>query len=165
MPAQPDSATVLVTLMGQFVGFIITVAITVSVAAIAYRQLVTARRKLNLDLFDRRMQVYRIVRDFLNHCQAVGTNFDKEEVQKFWRETDEVEFLFGTEVAKFVENIKDALLDVSYKQSQFRNYPESELRTKLEIAATQSVFPLYEAREHLKSVFSPYLSFAEIKSV
>jgi hypothetical protein len=84
-PAVPDWFTV-----SQPIALL---AIAILGAAIAYRQWRTARDKLRLDLFDRRMAVYSAAKTFLN--VALIRRPETRDLLAFSRAKDEAMFLFG----------------------------------------------------------------------
>jgi hypothetical protein len=83
---------------------LLTPAIALFIAVVAWFQWTTARDKLRLDLFDRRYAVYEVARKFVQQILANG-NVTHEQMN---------EFTWGTRTAKFVfdEDVEDYLLEL-----------------------------------------------------
>jgi hypothetical protein len=86
-----------------------TVFIALIVAFISALQWITARQKVVLDLFDKRFAVYEdLIRAFPMHGRESPTI---EDFANFTRAANRAQFLFGPEVAKFLQ---ERLGDLSY---------------------------------------------------
>jgi hypothetical protein len=77
---------------------IITVSIAVAVAMIGYFQLRTAQQQVALDLFDRRIETYSILREIVAAVHVSSNAATTENEFKFLRAVDRAEFLFGQEI-------------------------------------------------------------------
>ena len=71
-------------------------------AWVAFQQMVIARRKLNLDLFDRRFTIYLATEAFFISClnHEGGT---EEDTSRFYNATRAAPFLFDDEIVGFLE--------------------------------------------------------------
>jgi hypothetical protein len=65
---------------------------------IAYKQVRIAAAKLNLDLYERRFEVYKVARGFLAHFM-VNADFTGKEIGDFRVDVADAEFLFNDEVS------------------------------------------------------------------
>ncbi len=131
--------------------------------AIAYRQWKTAHDKLRLDLFEKRYAVYSELRSVLATTLQQGT-ISYEEVMTFYRNFRGAEFLFGDEIEKYLEQIKDSLIKVSYLVEQIsgdQNLPnrEAQINEAYQIKASLEKELMSTAR----SKFKKYLSFGHLK--
>ncbi|MFM2433082.1 MAG: hypothetical protein RLZZ511_4296 [Cyanobacteriota bacterium] len=63
------------------------------------------RRKLTLEVYDRKIKTYQITRSFVSHVMAEGTVKDIQTLLKFASDTDEAIFLFDREVADYLQEI------------------------------------------------------------
>lgn len=68
---------------------------------IAYRQMQTARDKLKLDLFDRRMAVYEAVRDAIG-AAVTNAKLTQQQEFDFLMGTRSARWLFGEDVAEYI---------------------------------------------------------------
>jgi hypothetical protein len=100
---------------------------------IAYQQWRTNSRRVKLDLFDRRFRVFDATRNLLGSWYTVGLN--DEEYLKFLRETAEADFLFGSEVKEYRDEIYQRVQRWSFANQELKRAMESagpvEKRTKL----------------------------------
>ncbi len=79
-----------------------TVVVAFVAVVIAYRQYKIARGKLNLDLFDKRYKVYKATTDMLALISQ-GEKALSGPLGDFKEKTVEARFLFGSEVAGFMD--------------------------------------------------------------
>jgi hypothetical protein len=73
----------------------------------AYQQWRTAREKVLLDLFDKRFAVYEELRTVVSGYPQHG--IDEDAYARFLTGTSRAQFLFGPEITKFLEEIKEDL--------------------------------------------------------
>jgi hypothetical protein len=81
---------------------LLTPAIAIVVGLIAWRQWRTARERLKLDLFDRRLPIYEQTRDILARRLTLG-QLDSEEITKFAINTRVSRWLFNSAIADYLE--------------------------------------------------------------
>ena len=72
---------------------------------IGWRQHVTARDKLRLDLYDRRVAVYKALMSSVSKITAVA-RADLQDVQEIGATVAQARFLFGTDVLSFGEQLR-----------------------------------------------------------
>lgn len=82
----------------------LTALIALIVAFISALQWITARQKVVLDLFDKRFAVYDELREVVDGHGQSGLTM--EALAKFTRAANRAQFLFGLEVASFLEEIR-----------------------------------------------------------
>lgn len=104
-----DAAPLAVThpvavLLVQIVQALLTPVIALTTVYIAYQQLVTNRQKLTFDKYDRRVRIYEQVTAII---RRVTGNFkpDVEDFMKFRAATAEADFLYGPEIAAYLDEI------------------------------------------------------------
>lgn len=73
-------------------------------ASIAYRQWVTARNKLKLDFFDRRMHIYKNAVDLINEYSKAEPA-DWKRVGELSNALVPARFIFDTEVSQYLEQL------------------------------------------------------------
>jgi len=92
------------------------------------------RLPLSLEVYDRRIQIYRIVRDFLVEILARAT-ISEEHLQKFAKGTDEVIFLFDKDLAEYLLELYQKARSLRYKNERlmdkYGRLPIGEERSKL----------------------------------
>jgi len=99
-------------------------------SAIAYRQWQTAKAKVALDLFDKRLEAYEAVADAVHEIIQVGPgNIDVRITRRYAAGLSKAKFLFGPEVYKFLDEIWLAILKLkSNSDRQERNQSEQKLK-------------------------------------
>ena len=137
-------------LVGLFVGFI------------ALQQWRLARRKLQLDLFDRRYKVYDATKKFLSVI-LIKADFQDAQLFEFYGGTSDAEFLFDKDIVEYLAEIRKRALDMRLHQQLFTPLPVGEERSRHVEANSNQLLWLTEQLTAMKTVFSPYLSFAKIK--
>ncbi len=92
------------------------------------------RLPLSLEVYDRRIQIYRIVKDFLVEILARAT-ISEEHLQKFAKGTDEVIFLFDKDLAEYLLELYQKARSLRYKNEKLMDkygwLPVGEERSKL----------------------------------
>jgi hypothetical protein len=117
--------------------------------------------KLRLDLFDRRYKIYETTRKFLARMPA-ETRFDQSHFLAFRADIADAEFLFGSDVLDYLEQLRTLALNVRTHQAlQARSQNEDELSERVK-AENQEFALLDEQLTNLTNVFSRYLGFAHI---
>ncbi len=136
-------------------------AITAStVAWIAYQQHETARAKLRLDLFDRRMKVYEAVIALLRH---VFQNADAklEEIYRFTQDTSNAPFLFGPEIETYLELLRKNAVRVRTLRSRLSEsgLGVGEERNKVVEEDSKLLIWFGDQFDVAQKTFTPYLDF------
>lgn len=100
----------------------LTPVIAVAMVYIAYQQWRTNRSRLAHELYDRRLGVFRAVKDFYGEIGTAGTA-KYEMVMKFNAATAEAEFLFGDEIREHIEELYKKGIHLASLQEKM--YPSS----------------------------------------
>ena len=109
---------------------LLTPLIGVLVAYVAFQQWRTARNRLKLDLFDRRLAVYQQARDFLVKQMALG-HLESTEIAEFAIKTRVSRWLFNPSLADYLEReVAKAAMDVSDLESQLEAITSQPDRAK-----------------------------------
>jgi hypothetical protein len=82
----------------------LTLVIAIIAVMISWRQHKTNAGKVKLDLFDRRFRVFDAVRKLIGVVLRNG-GAPPEELQEFYLETLEADFLFGTDIRSYLNEI------------------------------------------------------------
>jgi hypothetical protein len=96
---------------------------------IAYRQWRTARDRLKLDLFDRRLPIYEQTRDLLARRMALG-QLDNNEITEFAIKTRVSRWLFDQILADYLEEIVGKLLEISNLNSELETLTDKAERDR-----------------------------------
>jgi hypothetical protein len=93
----------------QALGPTIVAVVAVLIAStIQYRQWATARDKLKLDLFDKRLAHYMRMRALIDHALSVNerSEYDFQFVRDHYRFLGETAFLFGSDIKHLSEGLR-----------------------------------------------------------
>ncbi|WP_166246566.1 hypothetical protein [Paenibacillus turpanensis] len=129
--------------MNHYLG-IVTTIIAIIGAFIAYQQHKVNKHKLRLDLYERRLNVYRSVMVFLTTVLQ-NAEVTPDNITNYFISTSEACFLFDKEVKVAIDKIYDNAL-------KFRKTEDSEL-----------LLWFTDQYTNVNQVFSKYLSFKDIK--
>jgi hypothetical protein len=130
----------------------------VIIAALQWR---VARNKLRLDLFDRRYKLYDAARKFLS-LSLRETKVELPPLAEFNVGVADAEFLFGSDVLKYLEQLRKNALHLRTTQSlqsHSRTNDEIKKRVKTE---DEDIKRLISQLDELTKVFSRYLGFADV---
>jgi hypothetical protein len=150
-------------LLIQILQALLTPAIGLFAAFIAWQQWKTNKQKLRLDKYERRMRVYEEVKKILSIVlrDAGGTTDD---LLRFRTSVSDADFLFGPEVPKYLDQIYERGLKLWGCNEQYRNRDErppdydhkklvSEMHVELRWLVNQF--------EPAKVMFKKYLDLSE----
>jgi len=157
VPLLPKDASWLLVLQAA-----IPAAIAFGVAIVAWRQLVTARAKLNLDLFEKRMPIYSKTRETLVALSNCTGCAPWELLNEFEELIPRASLLFGSDMRDYMREIHKRAYqyDARVRSSQvgpLYNTPEF----MQEISDHRSWFA--EQAGHVHEKFAPFLSFEKWK--
>ena len=93
-------------------------------AYIAYQQWQTNRRKLELDLYDRRLRLYQATTKYIS---MVLTDLKPklEDLSEFRRATAEADFLFGPDIRAYLDELFEHGVELRKWAEQYRDYTQS----------------------------------------
>ena len=83
---------------------LLTPVIAVIAVYIAYQQWQTNRRRLELDLYERRLHVYQAVSQFI-YKVLTGFSPELQDISDLRRNTFEADFLFGADIRDYVRSL------------------------------------------------------------
>ncbi|MGB5324469.1 MAG: hypothetical protein WBN40_03460 [Pseudomonadales bacterium] len=139
---------------------VLTTLIAALVAFISYQQYRINKRKLRLDLFDRRYKVYEATRVFIIQFLESG-RIEQQMLHDFWLGTSDAKFLFKDEIVEYIDLINRKANELRLKQRQMQRsdsdsqLPDQalDLDTWLESQISEGV---------LTDKFAPYLRFQDL---
>lgn len=123
------------------------IAAAVAAAYFARKQWLTARDKLRLELYEKRLAAYQACRKAINDAFRTDGRLSQDDFLIFKNILAEHEFLFGTEILDFFEDVKFSILEIHVKDANElgdKSIPFSDL----EILSN-----------HMRLLFGPYLTF------
>ena len=95
----------------------LTPVIAIVALYIAWCQHQTAQGKLKLDLYDRRFKVYRGLMDLLA-AVVRDAKVSRDELAKYYVETNERQFLFDEDIVHFMTQVRDKAIDLHRVNNQ-----------------------------------------------
>ena len=139
----------------------LTPMIAVVTVYIAWQQWRLNERKLNLDLYDRRLKVYEEVKQILSLIlRDAKASYD--DLLKFYRAVSEADFLFGPEIQQYIDEIYEHGVQLEYWNKEYRDYtqqiPEGYDHKKVCDGMHSELMWLTHQFEPAKQKFKKYLS-------
>lgn len=128
-------------------------------AKIARQQADTARTKLQLDLFDRRLVIYNAVMSAWRRVVTKG-DFPSEQIDPYLLGTNGARWLFEDEVAKYVdETFLGMLIELEFANAGLLGARGSgaDVQTKAADTRAKRFNEIAEQHRVIDQLFSPYL--------
>ena len=141
---------------------LVAVAVAIPTVFIAFRQYFLAKAKVKLDLFERRMAVYRTVYDgFVRVPNVERGDYDDLEWDAVEGALKDGRFLFGTDIREYIEEMlnKWGQLGTIHRNKKADNGQISAEDRQRERVLTH--WFLNEASNGIYDRFGKYLSFEE----
>ena len=139
----------------------LTPMIAVITVYIAWQQWRLNERKLNLELYDRRLKVYGEVKQILSIILR-DAKASYEDLGKFYGAASEADFLFGPEIQNYIEEIYQHGVQLQSWNSQYCDYtkpiPEGYDHKKVCDGMHSELMWLTHQFEPAKQKFKNYLS-------
>jgi hypothetical protein len=143
-----------------YLSAMLTPLIAIIVAFIAFRQWRTARNRLKLDLFDRRLSVYTAARTFVANIVIDG-GVSRDATFKFLSEMREAKWLFSKEIeAYLLAEIYRKAVGVMTYQSALEGMDVGEQRTATVHQQSEIMQHLEAQLDVMDGKFSPFLKLA-----
>lgn len=142
---------------------LLTPVIAIVATYIAWQQWKTNQQKLILDRYDRRLKVYEEVRQILSVILRDGkASFD--DLMKFRRAVSEADFLFGSEIPAYIDEIYQRGVKLQYWYGEYRDYtqtkPDGYDHQKVSDGMHAELSWLMEQLEPAKQKFKKYLDIS-----
>jgi hypothetical protein len=140
---------------------IITTLIALIVAFVALQQFFLARERFKLDLFEKRLAIYKTVEKFLEDAFTYRT-VSSERKQAFYNDTQMAGFLFEQDIVDFLKKLRDMgdELTVAHEKSRLEE-PGSNERMALGKVRERVLTELFDIHRDLRETFSPYLKLSK----
>lgn len=141
----------------------VLVAIVALCAAwVALQQMAIARKKLNLDLFDRRFTIYVATEDYLVAClnNKGGT---QEDFNTFYKATRAAPFLFDVSLVQVLERARRASMDVQIFSGFLSevDLPEHQSHMNQYLDATRELLDIFTG---LRTTFNAAIDLSDTKA-
>ena len=158
MPAQLPYWVQILQALGPMA---VALVVGLAAAALAYGQWKTARDKLRLDLFERRMEVYLLIDEFRVRALKNGA-VNHDDIGILHRAEERAKFLFGSDVSEFIEELKRHWLDLINATHGMEQFDEEK---SLHIAEKYRVLKDLIAIDGRSSrIFGVYMSFERYRN-
>ena len=109
------------TEIAEFSKALLTPVIAIVATYIAWQQWKTNQLKLHLDRYDRRLKVYEEVRQILSIIVR-DTKASYDDLLKFKRAVSEADFLFGSDITIYIEEIYQRGVSLQHWSGEYRDY-------------------------------------------
>jgi len=135
----------------------VTAVIAVAVGVIAYLQWRTAREKLALDLFDKRMTVYIAAKAGIDEFTRDG-HARNNSIRNIAVVRNEAQFLFGSEIEAYLAKLQEALVRVNLAYSMSEQHDQSQDWAQVIFDATIFINRFYD---DFPQLLSPYMRMTQ----
>lgn len=143
---------------------LLTPLIAAIAVCIAYQQWQTNRRKLALDLYERRLRVYQAVSRFVSEVVADVTP-ELRDLSDLWRDTAEADFLFGSDVRDYLKELSARAVELRKWNREYRDEqqvpPEGYDHSKVVEGMDREMRWFADQPEAARRLFEKYLSLAQ----
>jgi hypothetical protein len=113
----------------QVVQWIVAAGTAVFVALVGFFQWRTAQDKAALDLFERRHEIFLVVREAVGQMVSSSPGFDRAREIEFLQMMERAYFFFGDDVQNYLKTLWDDILDVRTADSEMKgNLPPGDLQ-------------------------------------
>lgn len=143
---------------------LLTPLIAIITCYIAYQQWKTNRDKLNLDRYERRLEIYKEVVRFI----SVGireANYENDELMNFKPKVSEADFLFGEEIPTYINELQERAVNLSYWNKEYKDCtqpkPENYNHEKIVEGMHKELVWISSQLESAKSLFKKYLDVSK----
>ena len=142
---------------------LLTPVIAAIAVYIAYQQWQTNRRRLDLDLYDRRLRIYQAVSQFISRV-LTDLSPEPQDFSDYWRNTAEADFLFGTDIRDYLRTLAARAAELRRWRSEYRDYtqskPEGYDHSKVVAGRARESKWFAEQPEAARRLFGKYLNVA-----
>lgn len=134
----------------------LSVAVALLAAAIAWGQWYTAREKLILEIFDKRFSVYEQAREAIGPVIRAGRPSDND-LQVYGTMMREARFLFGDDVYTYLDEIWTALIALGEADALMRSLAEPSDRSLIVMKRTRAFAKVADFPLHIHQLLLPYM--------
>lgn len=140
---------------------LLTPVIAAIAVYIAYQQWQTNRRRLELDLYERRLRVYQAVTRFVGKVvRDVSPDF--QDLSELWGSTAEADFLFGSDVRDYLKELTTRAANLRRWNNEYRDNqqvpPEGYDHVRVVEGMHQETEWFADQLEKARQLFAKYLN-------
>lgn len=139
----------------------LTILIAIIALYVAYQQWRTNRYKVKMDLFEKRIQVYEVIRqsliDMLKHVDISKTNH--EELKKAVRYS---KFLFDDTIKDFIQDLDDKYWEITKLHDKLNRREGNEEWEEISKRKDEIWNSITFSLEHLEEIFSENMKLSKI---
>ncbi len=139
---------------------LLTAIVAILGAVIAYFQFITARRKLMLDLFDRRLKVIEGIERVQGYALA-HAEIDADRFNDFLSARAAARFLFDDDVQKYMQELQDDFAFLNVYDHQTIGDPALQDRVNVLRKRTEIMKQISRSPQKTAEIFGPYMKFTE----
>lgn len=104
---------------------LLTPVIGIVATYIAWQQWKTNNNKLNLDRYEKRLQVYKEVVRYIS-VGISDANYGNDELITFRSKVSDADFLFGEDVSKYIDELHRRAVSLSRWNKEYRDYTQEK---------------------------------------
>jgi hypothetical protein len=144
----------------QVVQWIVAAGTAVFVALVGFFQWRTAQDKAALDLFERRHEVFLVVRKAVGQMVSSSPGFDQAREIEFVEMMERAYFFFGDDVQTYLKSLWDDILNVRAADSEMKgNHSPTDLQGVL-ARRREALNRIAQFYENGQPVFARYMRFS-----
>lgn len=147
-------------------GALIPALVAVAVGWVALNQYKVAKAKLNLDLFERRVQLFELLQHFVRARLGSGSQAEIDETRTaLHTRGGDFKFLFGREVWLTLEEIEAMDIEQTRTVRAFKDSHQSDLAREENVKAQLACNAWFRVKNtDLPNLFDRYLNFSKWSS-
>ena len=104
---------------------LLTPVIAIIAVYVAWQQWQLNKRKMKLELYDRRKAVYEELKKLFSIISRDAT-VDMRDLSTYWVNVSEADFLFGSDVTSYLKETYDHGVKLSYWNRQYKDYTQTK---------------------------------------
>jgi hypothetical protein len=143
---------------------LLTPVIGIVTTYIAWQQWKTNQNKLNLDRYEKRLQVYKEVIRYISVGIRDAT-YENDELMTFRSKVSEADFLFGEDVSKYIDDLHRHAVNLARWSKEYRDYsqpkPEGYDHQKVVEEKHKELLWISSQYENARKVFKMYLDISK----
>jgi hypothetical protein len=143
---------------------LLTPVIGIATTYIAYQQWKTNQNKLNLDRYEKRLQVYKEVVRYIS-VGVQDASYGNDELMTFRTKVSDADFLFGEEVPKYIDELHRRTVMLARWNDEYRDYsqprPENYDHQKVVDEMHKELNWISEQYEPARNIFKKYLDISK----
>ena len=116
----------------EVIQWIVAAGTAVFVATVGFFQWQTTQQKAVLDLFDRRHEIYSVVRKAVGQIVSQSQGYDQKQEVEFLSAKERAYFFFGDDIVNYLESLRIAILDVRSADVEMGGASGADLKTIIE---------------------------------